>query len=87
MQLFTKVLPNILLNLQPSSRPSGGGGHEHEPVPPVLVLSRPAGCLSGLHGALLRVLKIHQAEVQSRLVNACTRMHMHTALAKVVFLF
>lgn len=48
---------------------SGGGGHEHAPVPAVLVLSCPAGSLSGLHGALLPVLKIHQTEVQSGLVN------------------
>ena len=47
---------------------SGGGGHGHEPVPSVLVLSGPAGGLSSLHGALLRVPKIHQTEVQSRLV-------------------
>lgn len=51
---------------------SGGGGHEHEPVPSVLVLSGPGGCLSGIHGALLLVLKIYQAEVQSRLVKTST---------------
>ena len=34
---------------------AGGGGYEYEPVPSVLMLSGPAGSLSGLHGALLLV--------------------------------
>lgn len=51
-----------------SSAPSGGGGHEHEPVSLVFVLSGPARSVPGLHGSLLHFLEIHQAEVQSRLV-------------------
>lgn len=60
---------SISLTLRPSARLPGGGGHEHEPVPSVLLLPGAAGSLSGLHGSLLRVLKIHQAEIQPGLVN------------------
>lgn len=64
---------NIVMNVhqydEHLSPPSGGRGPEHEPVPSVLVLPGPAGSLFGLHGALFPVPKIHQAEVQPRLVN------------------
>lgn len=53
-----------------SSVPSGGGGHEHEPVSPIFMLSGPARGVPGLHGSLLHCLEIHQAEVQPRLVKA-----------------
>lgn len=53
---------------QQSSVLSGGGGHEHEPVPLIFMLSGLDWSVPGLHGSLLHFLKIHQAEVQSRLV-------------------
>lgn len=63
----TSVSSHAVSQLQ-TSVPSGGGGHEHEPVPLIFMLSGPDWSVPGLHGSLLHFLKIHQAEVQSRLV-------------------
>lgn len=59
---------------------SGGGSHENEPVPSVLLLPGPAGHLSGLHLALLRVPQIYQTEVQSGLVKNSIRDHTFSCL-------
>lgn len=59
------------------ARAAGGGVHEHEPVPSVLLLPGAGGSGSGLHGALLPVPQVHQAEIQPRLVNTDTRTHAH----------
>ena len=68
----------------------GGGGHEDEPVPSILVLPGPAFSLSGLHGALLRVPEIHQTEVQSGLVNTSgnvsTIKHTHDIRSMTVLI-
>lgn len=50
------------------SVPSGGGGHGHEPVSLIFMLSGPAGSVPGFFGSLFHFLEIHQAEIQSRLV-------------------
>lgn len=47
---------------------TGGGGHEHEPVPSVLMLPGTADSVSGLHDTLLLVPQVYQTEIQSRLV-------------------
>lgn len=56
---------------------SGGGCHETEPVPSVLMLRGAAGSLSGFHVALFPVPKVHQTEVQSRLVNKEHDLNSH----------
>lgn len=64
--------------------PAGGGGHETEPVPPVLLLPGAGGRVLRLHGALLRLPEIHQAEVQPGLVKTKTS-HVRTLLFYFIY--
>ena len=65
---------------------SGGGGHEHEPVPAVRLLPGAAGRLPGLRPPLLPVTQIHQAEVNAGLVkDQQTACHQSASILHILF--